>query len=125
MLLVDQQLYFWKSLELTSVNSISISSEIENVIEEVQSSIGKVIAIVGDNARNIQAAIRIITTKFKYIIGVGCYAHLFNLIMGDVFTKLPVAKEVMHDIHAFINDKLIPRYSQTRWTSRFPLYVYK
>ncbi|KAM7302142.1 uncharacterized protein ISCGN_017659 [Ixodes scapularis] len=75
---------FYTSIE-TSTNRHTasyISGKIFDVIDSLES--GKVVALVTDNASNMQAACQMVTCKFPHIATIGCADHGLNLLLNDL-----------------------------------------
>ena len=79
----------------------------------------QVFAIVGDNACNDQAAIQQVTDLNSGILSVLCATHILNLIIGNIFSKLNVAKRAISIIDSLIKSGLLSKYSIVRWNSRY------
>ncbi|KAM7309798.1 uncharacterized protein ISCGN_006783 [Ixodes scapularis] len=84
---------FYTSIETgTNRHSASyISGEICDVIDFLESE--KVVALVTDNASNMQAACQMVTCKFPHIATIGCAAHGLNLLLNDL-TRLKTLEKV-------------------------------
>lgn len=99
-----QRVFHWKTIEVTSMTAANIKEKSCATIEEIESAGGYVIAIVSDNAANMQAANNQIETEWdaediidseeiaegvrekqpgKFIKTCRCWAHTFQLIIGD------------------------------------------
>lgn len=84
---------FYKSVD-TGTNrhtAAYISSEISNVIDSLQPN--KVVALVTDNASNMQAACQKVVEKFPHIATMGCAAHGLNLLLNDIM-RLKVLERI-------------------------------
>ena len=79
---------FWKSVNTTGTSHTAqaIADGIFEVIEEVEAlvGLGKIVAVVTDNASNMRGAWEIIETKNPDISCNGCGAHVANLLIKDV-----------------------------------------
>ena len=111
--------FFWKSQVMVELDNEVIKILVESVIEEMKMYGGIVIATVADNARNVQLALMKIARDQKGILQVRCIAHIINLMQGDVFRRINVAKHALKDVEGFIEAGEVGRYVVTRWNSRF------
>lgn len=59
-----------------------LAAKIKEVIEQYGSD--KFFSCIGDNARNMQAGLRISTENFPHIQTFGCKAHTLNLLCSDI-----------------------------------------
>lgn len=59
-----------------------IAEEIFKILEKFGPE--KLFVIVGDNAKNMTAAFKIVSTRYKHIISIGCIAHLIHLMCKDI-----------------------------------------
>jgi hypothetical protein len=121
MLWNGDKVFYWSSVDLSRQTTDAILESLLPMIEELTRHGAKVIGLVADNARNIQSAIRAASVLEGNIeiLTVSCAAHLLNLIEGDIFTKVSVAKDSIDIIDSLIKSGLLPRYSCVRWNSRY------
>ncbi|KAG6585079.1 uncharacterized protein IUM83_08425 [Phytophthora cinnamomi] len=73
-----------------------MASEISLVIGEVEAvaDVGKVIAVVSDNAANMKKAGRLVEEKHPNVVFNGCSAHAVNLLLKDMF-KIELFAQVL------------------------------
>ena len=96
----------------------------ESVVNEIQKFGGIGNSLFADNARNVQLALKSISKEKKGILQVRCIAHIINLMQGDVFRSVVVAKQSLKDVEEYIEDGKIGSYVVTRWNSRFVAIQY-
>lgn len=44
----------------------------------------KLLVVIGDNAANVQCALKLLNEKYTHIIPLGCVSHLMHLLCGDI-----------------------------------------
>ncbi|XP_077485379.1 uncharacterized protein LOC144095562 [Amblyomma americanum] len=87
--------FFYSAVE-TGQNrhtAVYVAAEICKVIESLGSD--KVVALVTDNASNMQAACSIVASKYEHITCIGCAAHGLNVLLNDLM-KL----KTLEDVHS-------------------------
>lgn len=100
------------------------------VIEEIGPS--KVVAVVTDNAQNMKAAWRRVSTKYPHISCYGCVTHALNLIYADIF-KIPTVTYInssvtnvikyiknKHIVLAYFENTQNNLYGQMKQTLKLP-----
>ncbi|XP_063384249.1 uncharacterized protein LOC134670357 [Cydia fagiglandana] len=86
---------FVKSLDTTTHRHTGeyLADEIMTIMTEYGPN--KFVVLVGDNAKNIQKAFRIVKTVHPHIININCSAHTLNLLCQDIL-ETNVLKAFIH-----------------------------
>ena len=71
------------------------------------------------NARNMQAALRIICEDEGNYVNIGCCVRLLNLLTGDLFKSIDVLKAAMSDMDELIKNGEVEQISAQSSTSKF------
>jgi len=116
---VESSLFYWSSKTTDDKSSSKLLEMINDVVQDIRESDGKVVCCVADNARNMQAALRALNEANTQIATIGCVAHVLNLLVGDVFSKVDSAKTSMKIVNNLVNERKLPRYTEIRWNSKF------
>ena len=96
------KVYFWSSQVMLEMDHQAFKVLVESVINEIQTFGGIVTSLVADNARNVQLALKSISKEKKGILQVRCIAHIINLMQGDVFRRVNLAKQ---SLNSAVNSK--------------------
>ena len=102
LLWTGEDLFYWESKVMTSKTSESIYNELSIVCSDIISSGGKIVAAVADNARNMQAALKMLNDEHNQILPVPCCAHLLALMMSDAIKKTTIGQLAMSMIDRFV-----------------------
>lgn len=67
-----------------------LADEIIKVL--LQFDVQKCFCLIGDNAKNVQKAFKIIQSKYPHLNNLGCLAHSLHLLCGDILKSESVSK---------------------------------
>ena len=112
-------MFYWSSVVVEDKSVQGIFQEIEKVVREIRLASGCVVCVVADNARNIQAALKLTKKSHPEVTVLGCLAHIMNLIIGDIFSKVSIVSDLLKILDELTRVGILPRYSAVRWTSKF------
>ena len=129
--------YYWKSVELgtESENAAFMQQAVAQVMSGLP--LKKFKCIIGDNTGHVIKFLETITStpQFSHVTPIGCFAHRFNLLAGDVvevfkyffvqleqaINKLHVKTQMRALFDAVRKEKKVAKqletYCQTRWAS--------
>ena len=116
MLCDRNKLVYWKSVVVEDKRAQNLFEILELTIAELKDAGANVTAVIGDN---IQSSLKLLNNNCPEILVGGCAAHILNLLVSDIFKAIPTVQATLTLVDGFVRDKLVSRYVQTRWNSRY------
>lgn len=110
---------FLRSFVTTMCDSNFIANCINDIVSHLTKYDITVISVITDNAKCMIKACNTIFDSHPNVLPLRCSAHIFNLIVKDIFHNVEFIKKSLEILHDYIENKLIRRYCQIRWNSAF------